>query len=96
MFTNGAVLVTTVPPGLEPGQVAQSLHGFEADNEIGAALRYEVGSYRVGRQTEVRLHVAASLAHAVYFGLLHIKVFFEGRAAQNGGDREDTLSAHAG
>ena len=42
---------------------------------------------------QVRLHVAAPLAHAVDLGLLQLQPFGEGRLSDDGGDGEDALSS---
>src|SRR5699024_2278381 len=73
----------------QPRQVAQRLHRFEREDDVRRAARNEVRGDRVRRQTQVRLHVAAALAHAVDFGLLDVEPLGEGRFADYGGDGED-------
>ena len=57
---------------------------------------YKVGSDLLVREAEVRLHVAAALAHTVNLGLFHVHSSFDGCVADNGGDGEDTLTADTG
>lgn len=45
---------------------------------------------------EVGLHVAATLAHAMDFGLLDMEIIDESGGSEDGGDGEDALSTHAG
>ena len=79
--------------GRQPRQVAQRLHRFERDDEVGLAPRDEVRMDRRRGDAQVRLHVAAPLAHAVDLGLLQLQPFGEGRPSDDGGDGEDALSS---
>ena len=82
-------------PGRKPRQVAECFHRFERDDQVGGTSRNEVGGDFIRRDAQVRLHVAAPLAHAVDFGLLDVQPFVEGGPADDGGDREDALSPYA-
>ena len=95
MLMKGASLVTS-NLGAEVGEVAQCFHRFQGDDEVAFSCGNEVRSDRLVADAQVGLHVAASLAHAVYFCLLHVESVLEGCFADYGGDGEDTLSSYAG
>ena len=80
---------------LQIWQVAQRLHRLEGDNEVCRPERDKVGCNRLVRKTEVRLHVASALTHPVDFRLFHVEAFAERSLADNGRDREDSLSSYA-
>ena len=82
--------------GAEVGEVAQCFHRFQGDDEVAFSCGNEVRSDGLVADAQVGLHVAASLAHAVYFCLLHVESVLEGCFADYGGDGEDTLSSYAG
>jgi len=46
------------------------------------------------RESEMALHVSASLAHAVHFCLFELPAAADGGVSQDGGDGQDSLSAH--
>ena len=48
-----------------------------------------------GREAQIRLHIAAALAHTVYLGLLEIYTHRSCCIAYDSGNGEDTLSTHA-
>lgn len=77
-------------------QVAQRFHRFERQDQVSPAAGDQVGTDRFGRDPQVRLYVAAPLAHAVHFGLLDMQLFFQGRFADDRCDREDALAPYSG
>ena len=81
---------------IQVGYVAQRLHRFERDDDIGRALGDQVGEDLVRTDAQVRLYVASALAHAMYFCLFDVESLLEGSGSDDGGDREDALSSHAG
>ena len=76
-------------------KIAQGFHGFHRDDDIGGALCDEVAGNRFAADAQIRLHVAATLTHAVHLSLLDIKILIHGCFANDGSDGEDALSSHA-
>ena len=72
---------------LQIRQIAQCFHRFERDDDICSTLGYEIRIDRLAGEAEVRLYIAASLAHAVHFGLLEKESLVEGCVAYNCGNR---------
>ena len=54
-------------------QIAQCLHRFERDDDICPTLWDKIRIDRFAGEAKVGLYIAASLAHAVHFGLLEIE-----------------------
>ena len=76
--------------------VAQRFHGFERDDEVDLTLGNEVRGDGVGADAQARHHIAATLAHSVYFGLLEIHVESQSCIADDCSYREDTLTPDSG
>ena len=74
--------------------IAQSLHRFHRYDKIGCALCDKVGVDFVGREAQIRLHISATLAHAVNLGLLEVDAPTCGGIAYDGGNGQDALASH--
>lgn len=82
--------------GREELDITESLHRFEGDDQVCAAEGNKVRENGIRAKAEIRLHIAATLAHAVDFGLFEEKVVGEGSTAEDSSDREDALTSDAG
>ena len=73
----------------------EQLAAMDIENFAQATIR-QVGEDLVRTDAQVRLYVASALAHAMYFCLFDVESLLEGSGSDDGGDREDALSSHAG